>query len=70
VVIQKVAQRLLAAAGQPQTVYGLVGRQLGFKRPQDWARLRTADVLRYRGKGLLKQFQFRIASLVREYLGY
>ncbi len=47
-----------------------LGQQLGFKRPQDWARLQGADVLRHRGKGLLKQFQFRIAPLVREYLGY
>jgi hypothetical protein len=47
-----------------------LGQQLGFKRPEDWARLRAADVLRHRGKGLLKQFQFRIAPIVREYLGY
>ena len=44
------------------------GTQLGFHRPEDWAGLRAADVLRHRGKGLLKQFQFRIAPLVREYL--
>jgi hypothetical protein len=47
-----------------------LGQQLGFKRPEDWAHLRASDVLRHRGKGLLKQFQFRIAPLVREYLGY
>jgi hypothetical protein len=47
-----------------------LGQQLRFQRPEDWTRLRATDVLRHRGKGLLKQFQFRIASLVREYLGY
>src|SRR6266540_3951192 len=47
-----------------------LGQQLGFRRSADWARLRASDVLRYRGKGMLKQFQFRIAPLVREYLAY
>jgi len=47
-----------------------LGQQLGFQRPADWARLRAADVLRHRSKELLKQCQFRIAPLAREYLGY
>ena len=41
---------------------------MGYQRQEDWARLRATDVLRYRGKGLLKQCQFQIAPLVREYL--
>jgi len=47
-----------------------LGQQLRFQWPEDWTRLRAADVLHHRGKGLLKQCQFRIAPLVREYLGY
>ena len=43
-----------------------LGQQLGFQRPEDWARLRATDVLRHRGKGLLKQF--RITLIVREFL--
>jgi hypothetical protein len=45
-----------------------LGQQLGFRRPEDWKRLRVADVLHHRGKGLLKHFQSRIAPLVKEYL--
>jgi hypothetical protein len=47
-----------------------LGQQLGFQQPEDWTRLRVADVLHHRGKGLLKRYQFRIEPLVREYLGY
>jgi len=47
-----------------------LGVQLGFEHPEDWARLRASYVLRHRGKGLLKQCQFQIAPLVREYLTY
>lgn len=45
-----------------------LGRQLGYRQPADWARLRVVDVLRHHGKGLLKQGQFRLAPLVREYV--
>src|SRR5882672_6668784 len=45
-----------------------LGQQLGFQQSEDWARLRVADVLHHRGKGLLKHFQSRIEPLVREYL--
>jgi hypothetical protein len=45
-----------------------LGTQLGYQHQEDWARLRVADVLHYRGKGLLKHFQSRIEPLVKEYL--
>ncbi len=46
-----------------------LGAQLGVQQPGDWLRLRATDVLQHRSKGLLKQYQFRLALMMKEYLG-
>ena len=45
-----------------------LGEELGYRSPQDWQQLRPALLRQYRGKGLLRHYDWRVAPLLAEYL--